>query len=102
MIGAFIVFAPAVEPVTRRLSASSVEPMYATIGTEVPREPGWTFEPKYDGMRVLAFVSGARVKLITRNGRDKAGQFPELVKALGELGRRRKRAIVRDGQVRAR
>jgi len=31
--------------------------MYATIGTDVPREPGWTFEPKYDGMRVLAFIA---------------------------------------------
>jgi len=73
--------------------------MYATIGTEVPRAPGWTFEPKYDGMRVLAFVSGARVKLITRNGKDKAAQFPELVEALGTLGRKLKRAIVLDGEV---
>ena len=30
------------------------EPMYATLGRELPRGERWTFEPKYDGMRVLA------------------------------------------------
>ena len=28
--------------------------MYATLGHELPTRGGWTFEPKYDGMRVLA------------------------------------------------
>src|SRR5690348_7589859 len=73
--------------------------MYATIGTDVPRESGWTFEPKYDGMRVLAFIAGERVKLMTRNGKDKAAQFPELTEALGALGRKLRRPIVLDGEV---
>ena len=34
--------------------------MYASIGTSVPEGDGWTFEPKYDGIRVLAFVTGRR------------------------------------------
>src|SRR4051794_4504218 len=34
--------------------ASSLEPMLATIGSEIPGS-GWTFEPKYDGIRVLAY-----------------------------------------------
>jgi bifunctional non-homologous end joining protein LigD len=80
-------------------SATTLEPMYATIGTDVPTESGWTFEPKYDGMRALAFVSPTRVRLMTRNGKDKAKQFPEVVAALGALGRRLERRCILDGEV---
>ena len=73
--------------------------MYATIGTAVPSAPGWSFEPKYDGMRALAYVTPSRVRLITRNGRDKARQFPEVVAGLLALGRRVKRPLVLDGEV---
>lgn len=73
--------------------------MYATIGNEIPSEVGWTFEPKYDGMRALAFVTATRVRLMTRNGKDKAAQFPEVASALMALGRRRRRPLVLDGEV---
>jgi bifunctional non-homologous end joining protein LigD len=73
--------------------------MYATIGSDVPSGTGWTFEPKYDGMRVLAFVSPTRVRLMTRNGKDKAAQFPEVVDALRALARKIKRLVVLDGEV---
>ena len=83
----------------RLLSATTLEPMYATIGTEAPTGSGWSFEPKYDGMRAIAFVTSARVRLMTRNGKDKAKQFPEVVTALGALGRRLGRRCVFDGEV---
>lgn len=73
--------------------------MYATIGTEVPSTRGWSFEPKYDGMRALAFLGPGRVRLITRNGKDKAKQFPEVTAALGVLARRLKRRCILDGEV---
>ena len=73
--------------------------MYATIGTEVPHGRDWIFEPKYDGMRALAFVTASRVRLMTRNGKDKARQFPEVVDALRALGRRLRRPVVLDGEV---
>ena len=73
--------------------------MYATIGTDVPRGREWTFEPKYDGMRALAYVTASRVRLMTRNGKDKAPQFPEVVEALRALGRRAGRPLVLDGEV---
>jgi len=76
-----------------------LEPMYATIGTDVPRGEEWTFEPKYDGMRALAFVSPTGVRLMTRNAKDKAAQFPEVVEALRALGRTAKRALVLAGEV---
>src|SRR5579884_1052702 len=75
------------------------EPMYATIGTEVPAGPGWTFEQKYDGMRVIALVGARDVQLVTRNGRDKREQFPEIVDALRGLARRAKRPLLLDGEI---
>jgi bifunctional non-homologous end joining protein LigD len=77
-------------------------PMYATLGHELPRGPGWTFEPKYDGMRVLADASSRRVRLVTRNGKDKSAQFPEVVAALRALVIRAGRAFTLDGEVVAR
>ena len=74
------------------------EPMYATIGTAIP--PGdWTFEPKYDGIRVLAFTTPDEVRLITRNGKDKSAQFPEIVAALETIARKTKRSLVLDGEI---
>jgi bifunctional non-homologous end joining protein LigD len=79
-------------------SFGSLEPMYASIGTKIPGD-GWTFEPKYDGIRVLAFTTAADVKLITRNGKDKAAQFPEVVAALKKLASQTKRAFLLDGEI---
>ena len=78
--------------------ARTLEPMYASIGERVPGE-GWTFEPKYDGVRVLAFATPEDVRLITRNGKDKAAQFPEIVDALSALSTKKKKAFVLDGEI---
>ena len=61
--------------------------MYATIGTAMPHGADWTFEQKYDGMRVIAVVTSRDIRLVTRDGRDKATQFPEIVEALIRLSR---------------
>ena len=73
--------------------------MYATIGTAIPDEGDWTFEPKYDGMRVIAFADRRAVRLVTRNGKDKAKQFPEVVDALRALVARVERPVALDGEV---
>ena len=78
--------------------ARSLEPMYASIGGHIPGD-GWTFEPKYDGVRVLAFATPGDVRLITRNGKDKAAQFPEIVDALSALAAKKKKAFVLDGEI---
>ena len=76
--------------------------MYATLGHELPRGANWVFEPKYDGMRVIADVTSRQVRLVTRNGKDKSTQFPEVVLALRELARRARRSLVLDGEIVAR
>ena len=80
-------------------SASRITPMLASIGTEMPTGDQWTFEPKYDGVRVLAFGSESSVRLITRNGNDKSLQFPEVAAGVRALARRRKRPFVLDGEI---
>jgi bifunctional non-homologous end joining protein LigD len=88
--------APAKKRVT---SASALEPMLASVGSELPTGTGWTFEPKFDGIRVLAFVTERSVKLVTRNGNDKTPQFPEVAEALRALVAKVKRPLVLDGEL---
>ena len=77
----------------RRPASVMVAPMLATTRpgevnlSEWPAE-GWTFEPKYDGVRAVAVVSGTTprdVALFSRNGNDKASQFPEIAEALAAM-----------------
>jgi bifunctional non-homologous end joining protein LigD len=74
-------------------------PMLATTGQAVPSGAEWTFEPKYDGIRVLAFATPETAALITRNGRDKAAQFPEVAAELEELSATLGRPVVLDGEL---
>jgi bifunctional non-homologous end joining protein LigD len=76
------------------------EPMYASVADHVPEGEEWVFEPKYDGMRVLAFAApGSATRLVTRNGADKATQFPEIADAIAALARRKRQPLVLDGEV---
>jgi bifunctional non-homologous end joining protein LigD len=84
---------------THSRALGRLEPMYASIGTSVPEGEGWTFEPKYDGIRVLAFITRDAVRLITRNGNDKTKQFPEIANALRALGKKAERELVLDGEI---
>jgi bifunctional non-homologous end joining protein LigD len=55
-----------------------VEPMLARSGP-LPAEDGrWAYEIKWDGVRVIAFVEGGRVRLQARSGRDVTERYPEL------------------------
>jgi bifunctional non-homologous end joining protein LigD len=44
-----------------------LEPMAATLTQERFSGPEWTFERKFDGIRLLAFKQGADVRLLSRN-----------------------------------
>ena len=88
----------AVKSSSAKLPLGSLEPMYASVGSEVPEE-GWTCQPKYDGIRVLAYATPTDVRLITRNGKDKAQQFPEIVAALKKLASLSKGSLVLDGEI---
>jgi len=75
---------------------ASVTPMLSTLADAPPEGDDWVYEIKWDGMRVLLFLDGGRVRLVSRRGNDCARQFPELTAAQQSLAAQQ--AIV-DGEV---
>lgn len=58
-----------------------MQPMLATpvpVPGRLPVGPGWRFEVKWDGVRILADTTGDRLRMLGRNGRDAAPAYPEL------------------------
>lgn len=78
---------------------TGIMPMLATLAKELPGEGDWTYEPKYDGIRILAFVAPGAARLITRNAKDKTTQFPEIVADLKRLLGRSRKPLVLDGEI---
>jgi bifunctional non-homologous end joining protein LigD len=58
--------------------------------------PGWLFELKLDGYRILAAKEGPLVRLLTRNGNDLAASFPDVVRAISALPFER---LMLDGEI---
>jgi bifunctional non-homologous end joining protein LigD len=83
----------------RASKESGIEPMLATIGTTMPDGGGWTFEPKYDGIRVIAYGTPKQVALVSRNGIDKARQFPAIAEAVRNLAAKSRTPFVLDGEI---
>ena len=63
---------PKDDPLSRK-----IEPMLAITADEPFDSPQFTYEPKWDGVRTLAFVDGGEVRLQTRNLLDCTKQYPE-------------------------
>jgi ATP-dependent DNA ligase len=55
-----------------------VLPQLARSRDALPEGPGWSFEPKWDGFRSIAFVDGNECYLQSRNGRPLSRYFPEV------------------------
>ena len=70
--------------------------MHATQVARPFHTKGWVYEEKYDGWRMLAIKEGDSVRLVSRNGRDHARRFTDLVAAVAKL---RPKSLVLDGEV---
>src|SRR5438876_1108235 len=68
-----------------RLLPASLPLMLPTLVEEVPRGPGWLFELKWDGVRLLALREQARVELWARSGARMTERYPEIAVALAPL-----------------
>jgi ATP-dependent DNA ligase len=66
-------------------SASPIEPMEAELVAELPTEPGWAFEPKWDGFRCIAVKQGGEVRLFAKSGKPLGRYFPDMVAALAQV-----------------
>jgi ATP-dependent DNA ligase len=62
-----------------------IEPMACFTVASLPAGSGWEYELKLDGYRAVAFKTGNRVQLRSRNGKDFAQRYPALVSALEPL-----------------
>ena len=70
--------------------------MEAKLVAELPEEPGWQFEPKWDGFRALVFRDGDNVEIRSKAGKSLARYFPEIVTLIVEIGQAR---FVLDGEL---
>jgi bifunctional non-homologous end joining protein LigD len=70
--------APLIQP------APQLPPMLAEGGYEAFDDPGWRFEPKFDGIRSIVTMATDSTTLISRTGRDQTSSYPEL-QSLHEL-----------------
>ncbi|GAD86332.1 ATP-dependent DNA ligase [Nocardia asteroides] len=61
-----------------------VRPMLAKSTPSLPREPGLSYEPKWDGFRCIVFRDGDEIELGSRNDRPLTRYFPELADLLKE------------------
>src|SRR5438105_4147784 len=64
---------------------SKIVPMLASAADEPFDSPDFTYEPKWDGARTIAFVEGGEVRLQTRNRLDCTKQYPEATQAAEAL-----------------
>jgi len=55
-----------------------VLPQLSRSAKALPLGDGWSYEPKWDGFRAIAFVDGDDVYLQSRNGKPLTRYFPEL------------------------
>jgi bifunctional non-homologous end joining protein LigD len=85
----------AAEPsrITRRRSRTNLpalleryrEVELATLVSAPPRGDDWVHEIKFDGFRLLGFISEGAVCLRTRNGKDWTNRFPSIMGAMQAL-----------------
>jgi bifunctional non-homologous end joining protein LigD len=70
--------------------------MLATLVPKPFHKPGWVYEEKYDGDRLLAYRESERVLLLSRNGKDYTAKYRKIASAIGKL---RSGTLLLDGEV---
>jgi bifunctional non-homologous end joining protein LigD len=75
----------ATKAVRGHVDARKVEAMHCESADEAFTRDGWLFELKLDGYRLIASKSKGEALLLTRNGNDYTGVFPEIARAVKAL-----------------
>lgn len=70
--------------------------MLATLVSKPFHRPGWAYEEKYDGYRILAYKEGRKVTLLSRNDKDRTQAYAKIAAAIAALPAR---TLLLDGEV---
>ena len=77
---------------------SHAEAQLAKLEKDIPEDDGdWLYEVKYDGYRILAFIEGGTVRLMTRGDRDYTDKFSPVAQSLSQWAEGR--SMVLDGEI---
>jgi DNA ligase D-like protein (predicted ligase) len=68
-----------------KIKPGFIEPMLLLRTEKLPEGPDWAYEIKLDGYRALAFKTGGKLQLRSRNDNDFALRYPSIAKALASL-----------------
>jgi DNA ligase D-like protein (predicted ligase) len=68
-----------------KIKPGFIEPMLLLRTEKLPEGPDWAYEIKLDGYRALAFKTGGKLELRSRNDNDFALRYPSIAKALASL-----------------
>jgi bifunctional non-homologous end joining protein LigD len=68
-----------------KVTPTSAKAMLAETSREAFSRPGWLFELKYDGYRLIAGREDGQAVLRSRAGNDLTGTFPDIAKAIERL-----------------
>jgi bifunctional non-homologous end joining protein LigD len=69
----------------RRSPAGFIRPAQPVLADRPPRGPGWSFEIKHDGFRIVARKDGNALRLWSRSGRDWSGELRAITEAVRAL-----------------
>lgn len=69
----------------RAPAPATISAQLASLVERPPSGDQWLHEIKFDGYRMLAHLRHGKALLMSRNGLDWSGRFPELAEALGHL-----------------
>jgi bifunctional non-homologous end joining protein LigD len=65
--------------------AAFIPPMLLLRTHTLPDGPQWRYELKHDGYRAVAFKSAGKLFLRSRNNKDFADRYPEILEGLAKL-----------------
>ncbi len=69
----------------RAIAPKGFEPMLCHTADAPFSSPGWIYELKYDGYRLIAFGGAGKAELRYRSGQDATARFPEIAAAMRAL-----------------
>jgi bifunctional non-homologous end joining protein LigD len=68
-----------------KVQAKFIDPMLLLRTEKLPEGNGILYELKFDGFRAIAFKTGGKVYLRSRNDKDFGGKYPAIAKALAAM-----------------